>query len=115
MASAAEQLDAARRPQGNVPILFLEPERGGDEPSHRLPLPKTPGLVVLSLEMMDAPPRASYRAVLRDAKGREVWRGDGLRLNEREALSLSLPSSLLAPGDYTVEVDGRRFTFRVLE
>jgi hypothetical protein len=31
-----------------------------------------------------------------------------------ETLSLSLPSTLLAPGDYTVEADGRRFTFRVL-
>ena len=114
-ASAAEQLAEARRPQANVPIFFLDPERGGEEPTHRLSLSETPGLIVLSLEMMDAPQRASYRAVLRDAKGREVWRGDGLRLNEREALSLSLPSSLLAPGDYTVEVDGRRFTFRVLK
>jgi hypothetical protein len=113
-ASADEKLEDARRPQGNVPILFLNPERGGGEPTHRLRLPKTPGWIVLALEV-DPPHRPSYRAVLRDAKGRELWRGDGLQLNEMETLSLSLPSTLLAPGDYTVEVDGRRFTFRVLK
>jgi hypothetical protein len=111
-ASADEQLADARRPQGNVPILFLNPERGGGEPTHRLRLPKTPGWIVLALEV-DPPHRPSYRAVLRDAKGQELWRGDGLQLNEMETLSLSLPSTLLAPGDYTVEVDSRRFTFRV--
>ena len=62
--------------------------------------------------------------VLRDAGGREVWRGGGLRIDEREALSLTLPSSLLAPGDYTLAVEGLapgrqpvaagRFAFRVL-
>ncbi|MEA2561585.1 MAG: hypothetical protein QOH06_3089 [Acidobacteriota bacterium] len=113
-ASADEQLEQARRPQGNVPILFLNPERGEGEPTQRLHLPKTPGWIVLALEV-DPPHRPSYRAVLRDAKGRELWRGDGLQLNEMEVLSLSLPSTLLAPGDYTVEVDGRRFTFRVLK
>ncbi|HEX5718275.1 MAG TPA: hypothetical protein VF179_19090 [Thermoanaerobaculia bacterium] len=113
-ASADEQLEEARKPRGNVPILFLDTERGGGEPTHRLSLRDTPGLIVLAL-VIDPPHRPSYRAVLRDAKGKEVWRGDGLQLNEMEALSLSLPSTLLAPGDYTVEVDGRRFTFRVLK
>lgn len=112
-ASAAEQLEEARKPQGNVPILFLNPERGGEEPTHRLRLPKTPGWIVLALEV-GPPHQPSYRAVLRDAEGREIWRGEGLRLNQMETLSLSLPSTLLAPGDFTVEVEGRRFTFRVL-
>lgn len=113
-AQADEQLAEARRPQGNVPILFLNPERGAAEPTHRLRRPGSSGWIVLALEI-DPPHRPSYRAVLRDAKGKEIWRGEGLELNEMETLSLSLPSSLLAPGDYTVEVDGRRFTFRILE
>ncbi|HWM94030.1 MAG TPA: zf-HC2 domain-containing protein [Thermoanaerobaculia bacterium] len=110
---AAEQLADARRPQGNVPILFLNPERGGGEPTHRLRLPRAPGWVVLALEI-DPPHQPSYRAVLQDAKGKELWRGEGLRLNEMETLSLSLPTTLLAPGDYILLVEGRRFTFRVL-
>ena len=113
-AQADEQLAEARRPQSNVPILFLNPERGAEEPTHRLRLPGSSGWIVLALEI-DPPHRPSYRAILRDAKGKEIWRGEGLELNEMETLSLSLPSSLLAPGDYTVEVDGRRFTFRIIE
>jgi hypothetical protein len=123
----AEQLAQARRPQGNVPILFLNAERGAGpaagEPTHRLRLPHEPGWIVLALEV-DPPHSPSYRAVLRDAGGRELWRGDGLRVNELEALSLSLPTSLLAPGDYSLAVEGLapgarpapagRFAFRVL-
>lgn len=113
-ASAAEQLDAARRPQGNVPILFLDPERGGGEPTHRVSRSAAGASIVLALTV-DPPYKPSYRAVLRDAAGREIWRGEGLEVNEMETLTLSLPTTLLAPGDYTVEVDGRRFSFRVLE
>jgi hypothetical protein len=113
-AAADRQLAAVRQPQGDVPILFLSTERGaGFDPTHRLRLPRTPGWIVLSLEV-DPPHQPSYRAVLRDAQGRELWRGEGLHLNERESLSLSLPSTLLTPGDYTFGVEGRRFTFRVL-
>jgi hypothetical protein len=121
---AAEQLAAARQPQGNVPILFLNPERGGGgEPTHRLRLPRAPGWIVLALEI-DPPHQPSYRAVLRDAQGKELWSGGGLQLNQLDTLSLSLPSTLLAPGDYTLAIEGLvpggrpaaagQFTFRVL-
>jgi hypothetical protein len=125
-ARAAGELAAARAPQTNVPILFLNPERGGGsaaEPTLRLRLPPAPGRVVLALEI-DPPHHPSYRAVLRDARGRELWRGADLRLNEMEALTVSLPASLLAPGDYVLAVEGVppagapgppvRFSFRVL-
>lgn len=114
LANAAEQLDAARRPQGNVPILFLDPERGGGAPTHQVSLAESPGWIVLALGV-DPPHPPSYRAVLRDAKGREVWSGEGLEANEMETVTVSLPATLLAPGDYTVEVASRRFPFRVLE
>ena len=122
---AAEQLAQATRPQENVPILFLNAERGpaAGEPTFRLRLPAKPGWIVLSLAI-DSPHHPAYRAVLQDARGREAWSGADLRLNERESLSLSLPSTLLAPGDYTLAVAGLtpgsrpapagRFTFRVL-
>ncbi|HYO16037.1 MAG TPA: hypothetical protein VE685_22790 [Thermoanaerobaculia bacterium] len=126
-ASAVEQLAQSRQPQGNVPILFLDTERGGGpaagEPSARLRLPPAPGWVVLAL-VIDPPHQPSYRVILRDARGRELWRGGDLRLDERDTLSLSLPSSLLAPGDYTLAVEGlapggkpaaaSRFSFRAL-
>lgn len=121
-AKATEQLAQARQPQGNVPILFLNSERGAEgDPTVRLRLPKTPGWIVLAPEI--DPPQEPYRAILRDAQGRELWRGGDLRLNEMGTLSLTLPSTLLAPGDYTLVVEGAasgarppavRFTFRVL-
>jgi hypothetical protein len=122
-ASAAEQLAQVRQPQANVPILFLDAERGAGEPSVRLRLPSKPSWIVLALTI-DPPHQPSYRVILRGANGREVWRGGGLRIDERDSLSLSLPSTLLAPGDYTLAVEGvapgrkpaaaGRFTFRVL-
>jgi hypothetical protein len=112
-AQADQQLAAARQPQANVPILFLDAERGAGEPTHRLRLPRTPGWIVLSLTL-EPPLQPSYRAVLRDAQGKEIWSGEGLQVNEMDSVSLSLPSTLLDPGDYTVTVAGRRFTFRVM-
>jgi anti-sigma factor RsiW len=112
-AQADQQLAAARQPQANVPILFLDAERGAGEPTHRLRLPRTPGWIVLSLTL-EPPLQPSYRAVLRDAQGKEIWSGEGLQVNEMDSVSLSLPSTLLAPGDYTLTVAGRRFTFRVV-
>jgi putative zinc finger protein len=122
-ARTAQQLAQASRPQVNVPILFLDAERGAGEPSHRLRLPPAGGLIVLDL-VIDSPHYPSYQAVLLDARGREILRSADLRLNEREALSLGLSASLLTPGDYTVAVEGLtpgrrpepagRFSFRVL-
>src|SRR5262249_26745409 len=104
---AVEQLAQATRPQENVPILYLNAERGpaGGEPTYRLRLPAKAGWIVFSL-MIEPPHRPTYRAVLKDARGREAWSGADLRLNELESLSLSLPSTLLALGDYTLAVDG---------
>ena len=123
--ASRSDLAAARQPQGNVPILFLDAERGAaaGEPTHRLRLPRSPGWIVLALEI-DPPHQPAYRVVLRDAGGKDIWSGTDLRLDERDALSLTLPSSLLTPGDSTLTVEGLapgrkpavagRFVFRVL-
>jgi putative zinc finger protein len=122
-AKTAGELDQARQPQGNVPILFLDAERGSSADGPSVHLPPKPGWIVFSLTI-DPPYQPSYRAILRDARGREIWRGGDLRRLEGDLLSLSLPSSLLAPGDYTLAVEGvspgrkpaaaGRFAFRVL-
>lgn len=111
-ATADKQLKEARNPQGVTAILYLDAERGTGEPSQRVHLSRTPSLIVLALAM-EPPFQQAYRAVLRNADGKELWRGEGLRLNGSD-LTLSLPSTLLVPGDYTVSVAGRRFPFRVL-
>ena len=125
-ARTAGELAQARQPQGNVPILFLNAERGGpsaEAPTDRLCLPRAAGWAVLALEI-DPPHQPTYRATLRDTAGKELWTGAGLRLDERDSLGLTLPTSLLAPGDHTLTVEGispgrppvaaGRFAFRVL-
>jgi putative zinc finger protein len=124
--SADEQLKKAREPQGNIPILSLGVERGG--PGEDLPivhLPSPPSWILLSLSIEPPhPPPSSYQVILRDAGGREVWRGDGLRVDDHGYLNLNLHSSMLALGDTTFVVEGLtpgrkpvpagRFSFRVL-
>jgi hypothetical protein len=125
-ARAAEQLAQAVAPEGNVPILNLDVERGGPaagEPTQRVRRPPSAGRIVLVLSV-DPPLLPSYRAVLRDRRGRELWQDADLRPSERETLTLSLPASLLSPGDYAIALEGLapggkpapagRFAFRVL-
>lgn len=122
-AQAAEQLAQARVPQKNVPILFLGAERSGGsskEPTNRLRQPPGDGWAVFSLQVDD--PSLTYQVILRNTRGKELWRGTGLRPDENVSLSLSLPGSLLAPDDYTLTAEATggaaapasRFTFRVL-
>jgi anti-sigma factor RsiW len=112
-AKAVEQLAEAWKPQ-NVPILGLSVERGvGEVKPPILHLPATPGWVVLSLAI-EPPYRPSYRVILRDAAGKEIWSGGGFH-QDGDSLNLTLPSTLLAPGDYTLAAEGAgRFAFRVL-
>lgn len=120
-AGLEQQLSAALQPQTNTPILSLSPERGGaeGEPTHRVRLPKGPGWIVLSLDL-DRPALARYRVALRRAGGGEVWRSGGLQSNENDSLVVALPSTLLKPGDYALQVEGEdgkavaRFGFRAL-
>ncbi len=100
----------------------MAPEPPGDKPTNHLRLPASARWIVLN-SPVDPPFHASYRAILRDAHRREIQRIEGLQPNERETLSLSLPASLLPPGDYSLEIEGLtsggkptaagRFTFHV--
>jgi hypothetical protein len=121
----AEQLAQALAPQGNVPVLDLDAERGAPAaggPTQRVPRLPPGGRIVLVLSV-DSPLFTAYRAVLRDHQGRELKPVDGLRPSGRDTVTLSLPASLLPPGDYAVALEGLgngkptsagRFAFRVL-
>jgi hypothetical protein len=125
-ASEHEQLAQALQPQGNVPIVSLDVERGaglpGTEPTNRLPQPAA-GRIDFELPV-DPPLKKSYRAILRDSQGREIARVEDLHPGKRDSLTLSLPASLTPPGDYTLSIDGLmsggksisagRFPFRIL-
>ena len=99
----------AGRPQVNVPVFLLAAVRSGEdagrEPVNRLSFPATAESVLLTLELatIDFP---SYRAVLHDARGGEIWKAGGLRPDDRDALVLLLPARMLPPGDYRLTIEG---------
>jgi hypothetical protein len=101
-------------PSANVVVAFLGVERGepggGGPPLH----PSADALIVLEVPV-DPPFQPPYRAVVRNGQGKEVSRVEGLQPNERSNLSLSLPPTLVPPGNYsiTIEPGGQRFNFRV--
>jgi hypothetical protein len=102
------ELSRALRPQANTPILTLAPERsapGPRPPAQRLELPRTPGWIVLALDL-EAAEYPRYQVRLRGPGGALLWQGDGFEPDPQGTLTLSLPSTLLQPGDLTVEVDG---------
>jgi Putative zinc-finger len=122
-----KDLAQAWQPQANTPILSLSPERGGPEdaePVHQVRLPATPGWIVLSLEL-DRPEYERYRVTLLSKGREEVWRSGGLEPNELDSLAVSLPTTLLKPGDYLLRVEGTpdggraaavaQFAFRALK
>jgi hypothetical protein len=117
-AHAEGQLAQASQPRANDRIVSLGVERGmgfESSPTQRVHLPKDGGWIVLEAPV-DSPFQKSYRAVLRDGQGKEVWHGGELQRSERDTLTFSLPPTLLPPGDYsvTIEPGGQRFNFRVL-
>jgi hypothetical protein len=122
-----KDLAQAWQPQANTPILSLSPERGGPgdaEPVHQVRLPATPGWIVLSLEL-DRPEYERYRVTLLSKGREEIWRSGGLEPNELDSLAVSLPTTLLKPGDYLLRVEGTpdggkpspvaQFAFRALK
>ncbi|HTQ80487.1 MAG TPA: zf-HC2 domain-containing protein [Thermoanaerobaculia bacterium] len=104
----AGELERARAPQLNIPILALSLVRSGpgeEEPAARLHLPAAAPWAVVSVEPSD-PGFPSYRAVLR-AGSDSRWQGEGLTLGSSGLLSLTLPREFLDPGLYTLEIEGR--------
>ncbi|HEY2294441.1 MAG TPA: zf-HC2 domain-containing protein [Thermoanaerobaculia bacterium] len=102
------ELSGALRPQANTPILALAPERsapGPRPPTQRIELPRGPGWIVLALDL-EAAEYPRYQVRLRGPGGALLWQGDGFEPDPQGTLTLSLPSTLLPPGDLSVEVDG---------
>ena len=103
------ELEALRQPQANTPVVPIGLERSvpgaGGEPTVRIQLPSSPGWVVVSLELAD-PLYPRYRATLLGPGGRQLWQGTDLRPDAQGTLNLLLPTTLLAPGDAAVRIEG---------
>jgi hypothetical protein len=121
-----EELKRTRRPQINTPLLPLEhdPSPPARNAPHRIPLPQNPGWMVLSLDLEGVTASPAYSATLLAPGGIRLWSGAGLTPNPWRSLAVSLPSTLLKPGDYQLQVDALplkgapvpagRYSFRVV-
>ncbi len=115
---AEAQVTQAPQPRINDVIVSLAVVRGLElegPSAQQVHPPKDGGWIVLEAPV-DPPFQSSYRAVLRNGQGQEVWHRGGLQRSGRDTLTFSLPPTLLPPGDYsvTIEPGGQRFGFRVL-
>lgn len=112
-----QRLAQAQRPAGPAPeaprplvptVLLLTAARGEPgEPAATLDLSRT-GPVTLAVDAGDDPRIESYRVTVADARGRTLFRQEGLRPNALEVLMVTFPAGFFAPGDYRLNVEGMR-------
>lgn len=86
-------------------VESLTPRRGparGGGPANELRLPGWARrvVVVLAYEAMERHP--AYTLSLEDARGRELWRQEGVPRAPQGHFTLELPRTLLAPGEYVI-------------
>ena len=100
---------AAER-QSEAPVFALSVVRGGgadpSQPVNRITLPPQSKSIILLLELEPDPDLHSYRVAISTADGRSIWTKDGLKPNSKNALAISINSSLFNPGDYLLTLEG---------
>jgi hypothetical protein len=101
----AGRLAQLTRPQVNTAIFSLGFVRGEEE-TNQVALSAEPAWIVLAVEPPE-PDVETWRATLRDASGRTLWKGEGLHPAADGSLVLSLRSDLLEPGDWRLALAGK--------
>lgn len=108
--STPTEISQLSRPQINTPIFVLNAVRGADpirpEAANDIVLTRSSAWFVLSLELEGEPAYANYRATIRTADGRVVWRESGLRPNRYGALTISFHAQFFQAGDYLLTLEG---------
>jgi hypothetical protein len=107
-ARAREAEAQSRQPLVNTPVFLLAAVRGGTGPSAVIDLDEVGDHLALAVDIGADPRIASVDLTITATDGTTTWHGDGLRPNALEAVVVTFPSSLFAPGDYRLRVDGRR-------
>lgn len=92
-----------------APLFFLNVTRGaedGSAPGSRVAISPAVPFIALSLEFEKDPAFRSYRARVSDARGRVLWSGENIPPPSSDAIAITLPSHLLANGNYSVALEG---------
>ncbi len=93
-----------------LPVFALTMTRGAQlepsAPADRIVVPSSVPVVVLLLDRKSDSGFLNYRASLSDGRGRVLWTASDLEAAPPGTLALSLPTSLLPPGDYALILEG---------
>ena len=84
-------------------VYVLGLSRGSTQ-AKEIALPHAPRWMVFSIEM-DTTQFPSYRAILSDPSGKEIWKQPGIQPGSPDAIGVTVPSNLLAPGFYNLTVE----------
>ena len=84
-------------------VFVLGQSRGGSEVKE-IALPREPRWMVFSIEM-DTTQFPSYRAILTDSNGKEIWQQQGIQPGSPDAIGVTVPSILVAPGFYALTIE----------
>lgn len=105
----AEEREKTKRSRAGLPVFALSIVRsvGADptQPVNQIKLSRPSPWIILSLELEPDPDIQSYRATLSTA-GDQLWSASNLQPNARDALDLSLNSSIFKPGNYQLALEG---------
>lgn len=102
------ELDAFKRPSGAIPSFILNIVRGDEtgRPVNRILLPTAAQAILLSPEFEPDPDLQFYRATLLAKDNRRLWSAEKLRPGAKGSLALRVNIRLVAPGDYTLVLEG---------
>jgi hypothetical protein len=85
-------------------VRSVEPDNA--EPVNWVVISRQPQWIALSLDRSREDAYQSYRVTLASSSGRVLWNNTLLAATPGNALSVSLPSKLLLPGDYLLTLEG---------
>ncbi|HYN21942.1 MAG TPA: zf-HC2 domain-containing protein, partial [Thermoanaerobaculia bacterium] len=103
--SLGQKVAQLTQPQVNTPVFPLGVVRG-ETGASPIELGPTPEWIVLSLELPQVE-YDTYQVTLRDARGKAIWKGDGLKPTASDTLTILLYSDQLQPGaSYAFHLEG---------
>jgi hypothetical protein len=92
--------------QQSPPAVYVLNRSRGAAPARTISLANSPQWIVFTTEA-DTSQFASYAAVLRDQSGTQVWQANNLQPASPDALSVSIPSTVLSSQRHTLVFQGR--------
>jgi hypothetical protein len=104
-----EEIERLSQPQLNPAIIDLEPDvlRGGSD-TQTIRVSADASLLNLILSTANEGVHPDYALEIRDATGRVIWHGAGLRRSPYDTFVVALPARLFPGGRYAVRVLGIR-------